>query len=221
MSMHNVATALTVLQLAIAPDAIPLEVSLPDIAREVQAVWTPLLQVVVDTIEAPLRAGAIRLTVRAHDAATGGAAPDDAALGSVRFVDGQPQPVITVSPRRARAVVNRAVVSGRLVSELPASVGQRLLATVLGRAIAHEVGHYLLASPTHARAGLMRAALGLRDLTEPGTARLRLSRSEHEQVARRLAGQGAGGAPARASRARSSASSTARSDPAALDRLWP
>ena len=40
-------------------------------------------------------------------------------------------------------------------SELTA-VNERRLGVVLGRALAHEIGHHLLDTPTHARSGLMR-----------------------------------------------------------------
>lgn len=186
--MSSAAAAMTILQLAIGQDVTRPDVSMKDIAREVQAVWAPLLHVVVAPTDAPTRVGAIRLALRAETRTTPAtSANDPAALGWIDFVDGQPQPVITVSLERARAVVSRAVVAGRLVQDLPAAVGERLTAVALGRAIAHEVGHYLLQSPAHARAGLMRAGLTPRDLTERGTARLRLSQEERERVARRLA----------------------------------
>ncbi|MFM9915802.1 MAG: hypothetical protein ACKVOX_08345 [Rhizobacter sp.] len=159
-----------------------------EIVREVQAIWAPLVKVVVDPPEAPTRIGAIRLALRAEERLTPAAsAHDPAALGWIEFVDGQPQPLITVSLERARVVVSRAVVAGRLVQDWPAVVGERLTAVAIGRAIAHEVGHYLLQSPAHSRTGLMRAGLATRDLTERGTARLGLSKDERERVARRLA----------------------------------
>jgi hypothetical protein len=39
---------------------------------------------------------------------------------------------------------------------------------VLGRALAHEIGHYLLATPTHAERGLMRATIDAREFADPG-----------------------------------------------------
>jgi hypothetical protein len=38
---------------------------------------------------------------------------------------------------------------------------------VIGRALAHEIGHYLLASRLHAKSGLMRAVLDNDDLVRP------------------------------------------------------
>ena len=42
------------------------------------------------------------------------------------------------------------------------------LGVVLGRAVAHEIGHYLLATPTHAERGLMRATIDAREFADPG-----------------------------------------------------
>lgn len=185
--MSSAAAAMTILQLAIAPDVIRPDVSMKDIVREVQAIWAPLLHVVAEPSDAPTRIGALRLALRSDDRATPAASGHDpAALGWIEFVDGQPQPVITVSLERTRAVVNRAVVAGRPVSDWPSVVSDRLVALALGRTIAHEVGHYLLQSSAHSRTGLMRAGLTPRDLTERGTARLQLSTEERAQVARRL-----------------------------------
>jgi hypothetical protein len=39
---------------------------------------------------------------------------------------------------------------------------------VMGRAVAHEIGHYLLASRDHTKSGLMRVALDADDLVRPG-----------------------------------------------------
>jgi hypothetical protein len=45
---------------------------------------------------------------------------------------------------------------------------QYRLGVVLGRAVAHEIGHYLLATPTHADSGLMRASIDAREFADPG-----------------------------------------------------
>lgn len=185
--MSSAVAAITILQLAIGLDVIRPDVSTKDVVREVQAIWAPLLHVIAEPSDAPTRIGALRLALRADNRATAAAsAHDPAALGWIEFVDGQPQPVITVSLERARAVVNRVVVAGRPVSAWPPVVSERLVAVALGRTIAHEVGHYLLQSSAHSRTGLMRAGLTPRDLTERGTARLQLSTEERARVVQRL-----------------------------------
>lgn len=48
----------------------------------------------------------------------------------------------------------------------PSRLRQRRLGLVLGRAMAHEIGHYLLNTASHARRGLMRARIDARDLAD-------------------------------------------------------
>ena len=43
------------------------------------------------------------------------------------------------------------------------------LGVVLGRAIAHEIGHFLLATVTHANSGLMRATIDAHEFADPGS----------------------------------------------------
>ena len=65
----------------------------------------------------------------------------------------------------ARRVVAEA--SRNRVLDLPALTDYRL-GLVLGRAVAHEIGHFLLATGTHADSGLMRATVGAREFADMG-----------------------------------------------------
>ena len=62
-------------------------------------------------------------------------------------------PVAMISIEAARHLVSS--VAGRFGEDL-AAVDERRLGKVLGRTLAHEIGHYLLDTPTHAQRGLMR-----------------------------------------------------------------
>lgn len=189
--MHTLAAAVTVLQLVIGPEANLADMAVPDLLREIRAIWAPVLQVVLEPATAPPRDRAIRLMLRTEDRPGRPADHVDRshtpALGWIEFVDGVPKPVITVSVARARVSVNGAVVAGRLVQELPPAVSHRLTAVALGRAIAHEIGHYLLQSTAHSRTGLMRAGFSPRELTARSTAGLQLSPAERQRIASRLA----------------------------------
>lgn len=90
--------------------------------------------------------------------------------------DGEPWPVgelLRFEDSRAIAI---ASLSGalRVVDEserfrllgLPALREYRL-GLVLGRAVAHEIGHFLLQSNTHADTGLMRASIGAQEFADP------------------------------------------------------
>ena len=77
---------------------------------------------------------------------------EPAAIGKlVRPSSGHP--VALISIEAAKHLVSS--VPGRVGEEL-AAVDERRLGKVLGRTLAHEIGHYLLDTPTHARSGLMR-----------------------------------------------------------------
>ena len=56
-------------------------------------------------------------------------------------------------------------VRGRAGYELIA-VDEHRLGTVLGRALAHEIGHYVLDTHTHARSGLMRPNFNALEFTD-------------------------------------------------------
>jgi hypothetical protein len=68
----------------------------------------------------------------------------------------RPRALAIASISAARRVVSEA--SRYRLLELP-SLTEHRLGLVLGRAVAHEIGHFLLATPTHAEHGLMRASV--------------------------------------------------------------
>ena len=74
-----------------------------------------------------------------------------------------------LSPSRPQNVCSRK--RGRPGFPLQAPLDQRRLGLVLGRAVAHEIGHYLLDTHTHARQGLMRPRFDAREFSDlrPGT----------------------------------------------------
>jgi hypothetical protein len=84
------------------------------------------------------------------------------ALGAIYFVQGKPRPLIDLW-------VDEAV---RVIGASPASIfngasdarSRVELARLLGRSLAHELGHYLLETGEHSKVGLMRAQYGLYDV---------------------------------------------------------
>ena len=87
-------------------------------------------------------------------------------LGSILFTDDAPEPAIKLYPAAASALI-AAVASNRRENTWPAAPRDQVLARVLGRALAHEIGHFLLRSKSHSRAGLMRAEQIGNDLMAP------------------------------------------------------
>jgi hypothetical protein len=83
--------------------------------------------------------------------------------------------------------VRRHLASIRLLgfplANLPQSLNELVLARALGRALAHEVGHYLLGTGQHRSYGLMRAQFTPQELLEPASdARYGLDRRDREAL---------------------------------------
>ncbi len=63
---------------------------------------------------------------------------------------------------------------------------ERLIGRVLGRTIAHEVGHVLFRSPGHSGSGLMRAAQSVTELQHPSRTGFALDEQEVARLKRAL-----------------------------------
>ena len=59
----------------------------------------------------------------------------------------------------------------------------------MGRALAHELGHYLLASKVHTRGGLMKAVLTALELFTPDASGFRIEPAQRGAIAARVRGQ--------------------------------
>jgi hypothetical protein len=90
------------------------------------------------------------------------------AIAWVPFVDGSPMPYVRVSRPAALALLaTKSWVDDRPLQESSAWVRDVALGRIIGRAIAHEIGHYLLGSMSHAPGGLMRSAISTDNLIGP------------------------------------------------------
>jgi hypothetical protein len=79
------------------------------------------------------------------------------AVAWILFLDGVPGNLINVSVAAAdRLLQDSPWLDGRPVRVAPQEMQENLIATMTGRALAHEIGHYLLASSKHAKEGLMK-----------------------------------------------------------------
>jgi hypothetical protein len=80
-------------------------------------------------------------------------------LGWIRFDDEQtPEQEIYVSYRNAQQFISSARGIVGILSDMPNAQREMFLGRAMGRALAHELGHYLTASKAHAKKGLMRAS---------------------------------------------------------------
>lgn len=80
------------------------------------------------------------------------------AIGWIEFVEpNRPRDVVHLSLASVRRLLAVASLAGRPLSDRPVKLQHRFIARALGRSLAHEIGHFLLASPRHEARGLMRA----------------------------------------------------------------
>lgn len=100
-----------------------------------------------------------------------------------------PQQEIYLSRANAETMMLEARGVVGTVAEMPAAQRNALMARAMGRALAHEIGHYLLASKAHAEHGLMKAILTAAELFMPDSRALRIEPAQRLAVIARLAGQ--------------------------------
>ena len=96
-----------------------------------------------------------------------------------------PRPLAIASIIGAERVVNEATRAMVLEARAPRDYDYRL-GLVLGRAVAHEIGHFLLATDTHADTGLMRATVDSREFAALQGDTFRLDRDASEWLQERL-----------------------------------
>jgi len=105
-----------------------------------------------DTARTPPRAATEVLPVAINDrlSATGGGLSP---LGWILFIaPDAPEPIIHLS--RGNALNLMAITLG--IREMPLVLQDSLIGRALGRALAHEIGHYLFGSTAHTPQGLMQ-----------------------------------------------------------------
>jgi hypothetical protein len=122
--------------------------------NEAAAIWRQYgvhLEWLPPTTILPVASNRLRVLIVQKKLAVGGVAELIAVGQLVRPPDAHP--VALISIEGAQHLISS--VRGRAGYELIA-IDERRFGTVLGRALAHEIGHYLLDTHTHARSGLMR-----------------------------------------------------------------
>jgi hypothetical protein len=140
-----------------------------ELEREALRPWVSA-GAVVDWSEPPARPAHLGSGVDLYVTTVAGAVsgepspPSDQPLASIRFVDERPTTQITVYAGAVARRLDQVSLDDRRVGDRPLRFRDRLLGRVLGRAVAHELGHFLLASKTHTSTGLMRAGHRLENM---------------------------------------------------------
>jgi hypothetical protein len=133
-----------------------------------------------------------RLVVTLARAAHPSAAPGRRErLGAILFDhDNVPATTITIDVASVTTTVAAVRFAGRPYDQWPRAWRDALVGRALGRVLAHEVGHYLLASRQHGADGLMRAAFDGDELLRPGRGGFAVAARDLPRLRTRLAGLG-------------------------------
>jgi hypothetical protein len=105
------------------------------------------------------------------------------ALGAITFdPGGEPAPAITVFLTDIERFIADVRVFDAPPGRWPAKLREQIVGRVLGRVIAHEIGHFLLRSPRHAAKGLMRSLQLADDMAMPSRQRFMLTPSDRARL---------------------------------------
>lgn len=109
-------------------------------------------------------------------------------LGWIVFDDvSTPEQDVYVSYATAVRLLESATGTIGPINAMPRLQREMLMARAMGRALAHEIGHYLLASKAHADRGLMKAVQTATELFSPDRTRFLVEPAQMTTVAARIA----------------------------------
>jgi hypothetical protein len=128
-----------------------------NVIAEAARIWSPYdiaLDLKDDVQCDPPGVPPVTVTIDAGHGTTSG----DAGLGAIRFgTDGTPESTIVLNYDAVVRIATSSPVMGLHPAFWPMGLRDEIVARALGRALAHELGHFLLRSPHHTESGLMRA----------------------------------------------------------------
>jgi len=111
-------------------------------------------------------------------------------LGWIVFDDiTVPTQEIYLSYANARQMMEEARGVVGLIEQMPVMQRETLLSRAMGRALAHELGHYLLASKVHTERGLMKATMTAVEMFMPDSRGFHIEPTQRRAVAARLRGE--------------------------------
>ena len=128
------------------------------VMEEMRTIWAPL-GVVIRAVDAADESCLRIILVKADVEARPEDVAEPTALGWVPFVAGRARQLVFLRPARARLLID-ALRPGKR----PQGLTDLLLAKLMGRTLAHEVGHVLMNSVRHEESGLMRAKFEATDV---------------------------------------------------------
>lgn len=148
---------------------------------EVQAIWK-VLGAQIRSVEAPDDGCARIVVVKADRDALPEDMTHEDAIGWVPFAAGHARQLMFLRVGRARLMV-----AGVITGVNPEGLTNLMLAKLLGRTVAHELGHVLLNNSSHADSGLMRARYRANDVLRVQASAYTLNSDERARLFTRLA----------------------------------
>jgi hypothetical protein len=106
-------------------------------------------------------------------------------VGDTLFTQGHATPYIHLWLGAAELLARSSEGDGQSFTMKPVVERDAVLLRMLGVALAHELGHYLLDTSHHSSAGLLQSTLAAREMEQPNPAHLRLSRKELQMMCQR------------------------------------
>jgi hypothetical protein len=161
------------------------------ILSEVNRIWRPL-GVAVGIRDESESACDRPILVKSDHEATPEDAGSETAIAWVPFAGGRARQVVFVRVDRARMLIDAFSRSSPGIR--PPGLTDQFLAKLLGRSLAHEVGHILLNSLGHERSGLMRARYGAHDMLRDLPSDYRLNARQRDRLYARPISETHGGA---------------------------
>ena len=152
------------------------------VLAESKAIWTPH-GVGVRWAEPSDESCDRLISVKGDQEALAEDATTESALGWVPFVKGRARQLVFLRVGRARTLIDALSPGTR-----PEALTELLVARLLGRSLAHELGHVLLNSRSHEKSGLMRARYRERDVLSVPTSAYTLNAAERARLYTRMAG---------------------------------
>jgi hypothetical protein len=107
------------------------------------------------------------------------------AIGDTLFTQGHATPYIHLWLGAAELLARNSEEDGRSFTMKPVAERDAILLRMLGVALAHELGHYLLDTSHHSSGGLLQSTMAAREMEQPNLSHLRLSRKELQMMCAR------------------------------------
>lgn len=150
---------------------------LADILTIANQIWAPYGVV----MEVGTGGDAIKIIVSSH-LMRADSSPAPVPLGDTLFSDGHATPYMHLWLGAAERLASSSEIDRRTFASRSLAERDSILRRILGVALAHELGHYLLDSARHSSAGLLRETLGIEDLARPTQGHLRLTNEQQRLI---------------------------------------